>query len=57
MYGNEFIQLVNQYEYLGIIFDSRGLLNRVADQIVSDADAAGLNTRSLIYQARIASIA
>lgn len=54
-YGDEQISIVDRYEYLGIVFDSRCLFQKATTKIIASASSAACSTRILIRKAKLSS--
>lgn len=52
-YGTETISISPSYEYLGVVFDSRGSFQKAANAILSKASKASASSRNLIMKAKV----
>ena len=52
-FGVDRIKIVNKYEYLGVIFESRGNVSQAASTIFAKASLASVSTRTLVNSAKL----
>lgn len=52
-YGTETIEISSSYEYLGMMFNSRGLFQKATTKILSNANKAAAKTKNLIVKVKV----